>query len=168
MAEWLGRDLSELDLVVLMIDGVFIEEPCCSSHSASPATARSTCSVSARARRKTRRVAPRCSPICATAACTPIVLAVIDGSKALAMAIRDVFGGRALIQRCQAHKARNVLDQLPEDMRPSVRQALRDAYGSADASRARRDYSPTSCAGSATRTPAPRLPSKRASTRRSR
>jgi len=26
MAEWLGRDLSELDLVVLMIDGVFIEE----------------------------------------------------------------------------------------------------------------------------------------------
>src|SRR5438270_13287212 len=26
MAEWLGRNLSELDLVVLMIDGVFIEE----------------------------------------------------------------------------------------------------------------------------------------------
>ncbi len=42
------------------------------------------------------------------------------------------------IQRCQAHKARNVLDQLPEDMRPSVRQALRDAYGAADASRAKR------------------------------
>ncbi len=53
------------------------------------------------------------------------MLAVIDGSKALAKSIRDVFGGRALIQRCQAHKARNVLDQLPEDMRPSVRQALR-------------------------------------------
>ena len=66
------------------------------------------------------------------------ILAVIDGSKSLAKAIRDVFGGRALIQRCQAHKTRNVLDQLPEDMRPSVRQALRDAYGSADASRAKR------------------------------
>jgi hypothetical protein len=26
MAEWLCRDLSELDLVVLMINGVFIEE----------------------------------------------------------------------------------------------------------------------------------------------
>lgn len=38
----------------------------------------------------------------------------------------------------QAHNARNVLDQLPEDMRPSVRQALRAAYGSADASRAKR------------------------------
>jgi hypothetical protein len=66
------------------------------------------------------------------------VLAVIDGSKALATPIRDVYGGRALIQRCQAHKARNVLDQLPDQMRPSVRQALRDAYGSADATRAKR------------------------------
>jgi putative transposase len=39
------------------------------------------------------------------------VLAVIDGSKALAKATRDVYGVRALIQRCQAHKSRNVLDQ---------------------------------------------------------
>ena len=44
-------------------------------------------------------------------------LVVIDGSKALAKAVRDVFGRRALIQRCQVHKTRNVLDQLPEDMR---------------------------------------------------
>jgi transposase-like protein len=66
------------------------------------------------------------------------ILAVIDGAKALAKAIRDVFGTRALIQRCQQHKSRNVTDQLPEDMRPSVRQALRDAYGCADAARAKR------------------------------
>jgi hypothetical protein len=66
------------------------------------------------------------------------VLAVIDGSKALAKAIRDVYGVRALIQRCQAHKSRNVLDQLPEDARSSVRQALRDAYGSADVGRAKK------------------------------
>jgi len=39
-----------------------------------------------------------------------------------------VFGGRALLQRCQVHKMRNILDQLPEDMRPSVREALRQAY----------------------------------------
>src|SRR5262249_14809562 len=65
-------------------------------------------------------------------------LAVIDGSKALAKSIREVYGSRALIQRCQAHKARNVLDQLPEQMRPSVPQALRDAYGAVDAMRAKR------------------------------
>ena len=58
--------------------------------------------------------------------------------RALTKAVRDVYGPRALIQRCQAHKARNVTDQLPEEMRPSVRQALRDAYGTDDAARAKR------------------------------
>jgi transposase-like protein len=31
------------------------------------------------------------------------LLFVIDGSKALRKAIRDVFGGLALVQRCQVH-----------------------------------------------------------------
>ena len=92
------------------------------------------------------------------------ILAVIDGAKALAKAIRDVFGARALIQRCQQHKSRNVTDQLPEDMRPSVRQALRDAYGCADAARAKRML--TNLVRRLRR--APRRPrSTRASTRRS-
>ena len=65
-------------------------------------------------------------------------LVVIDGSKALAKSVREVFGARALIQRCQAHKARNVLDQLPEEMRPSVREAIREAYRSGDVVRAKR------------------------------
>ena len=66
------------------------------------------------------------------------ILAVIDGSKALAKSIRDVFGPRALIQRCQAHKSRNVTDQVPDELKPSVRQALRDAYACPDAARAKR------------------------------
>jgi transposase-like protein len=52
--------------------------------------------------------------------------------KALA-AVRNVFGERAIVQRCQAHKLRNVVDQLPDDMKPSVRQALREAYAAGDA-----------------------------------
>jgi transposase-like protein len=63
-------------------------------------------------------------------------LIVIDGSKALAKAVRSVFGERAVVQRCQAHKSRNVVDQLPDDMKPSVRQALRDAYAAGDPDRA--------------------------------
>jgi transposase-like protein len=63
-------------------------------------------------------------------------LVVIDGSKALAKAVRGVFCERAIIQRCQAHKTRNVVDQLPDEMKPSVRQALRDAYAASDAERA--------------------------------
>lgn len=49
------------------------------------------------------------------------ILAVIDVGQALAKAIRDVFGARALIQRCQQHKSRNVTDQLPGELRPPVR-----------------------------------------------
>jgi hypothetical protein len=47
-----------------------------------------------------------------------------------------VFGECAIIQRCQAHKIRNVVDQLPDEMKPSVRQAMRDAYAASDADRA--------------------------------
>jgi transposase-like protein len=66
------------------------------------------------------------------------LLFVIDGSKALRKAIRDVFGGVGLVQRCQVHKQRNVLEHLPEALRPSVRRALRQAWESASAELARR------------------------------
>jgi len=39
---------------------------------------------------------------------------VIDGGKALRKAIVQTFGATALIQRCQEHKRRNVLEHLPE------------------------------------------------------
>ena len=45
------------------------------------------------------------------------ILFVIDGSKALRAAINAVFGAHQPVQRCRAHKLRNVLDYLPkEDM----------------------------------------------------
>ncbi len=65
-------------------------------------------------------------------------LFVIDGSKALAKAIRDRFGERALIQRCQVHKKRNVRDQLPEYMRASVSATITQAYATRDVVRATR------------------------------
>src|SRR6185503_6307222 len=52
------------------------------------------------------------------------LLAVIDGSKALAKALRDVFGKRVLIQRCQVHKKKNVLEHLPERERQSIGTAI--------------------------------------------
>jgi putative transposase len=57
---------------------------------------------------------------------------VIDGAKALRRAIRDLFGETALVQRCQVHKLRNVLEHLPEHVRPSVRRAINDAWQSRD------------------------------------
>lgn len=55
-------------------------------------------------------------------------LVVIDGSKALAKAVRATFGNQAEIQRCQVHKERNVLEQLPPEHQGRVRQRLRAAW----------------------------------------
>ena len=66
------------------------------------------------------------------------LLIILDGSKALHRAVTQVFGCAALIQRCQVHKRRNVLDHLPEHQRPWVRTMLNRAYRSAEGTTARR------------------------------
>ena len=55
-------------------------------------------------------------------------LAVIDGAKALAKALREVFGETMAIQRCTVHKQRNVLDHVADSDQARVRQRLRKAY----------------------------------------
>jgi putative transposase len=65
------------------------------------------------------------------------VLCVIDGSKALRKAIRDVLGERAPVQRCIRHKERNVLGHLPERDRALVRRRLRAAWAEPHHDRAR-------------------------------
>lgn len=60
------------------------------------------------------------------------LLVILDGSKALRKAVRSVFGDAALVQRCQVHKLRNILDHLPERQRPWARAIVRRAYQSAD------------------------------------
>ena len=64
------------------------------------------------------------------------LLVVIDGAKALAKAVHEVWGDQVLIQRCQIHKQRNVLDHLPKSAENRVRQRLRKAYHEPDADRA--------------------------------
>ena len=55
-------------------------------------------------------------------------LYVLDGGKALAAAVRRHAGDAALIQRCQVHKRRNVIDHLPEQHKEAVKKKLRNAY----------------------------------------
>ncbi len=66
------------------------------------------------------------------------LLVILDGSKALRKAVRETFGDVALVQRCQVHKLRNVLDHLPERQRPWVKAILHRAYRSADGATAKR------------------------------
>jgi putative transposase len=56
------------------------------------------------------------------------MLFVIDGSKALRAAINTVFGADQPVQRCRAHKLRNVLGYLPKDQQAQVKSVLRAAW----------------------------------------
>ena len=46
------------------------------------------------------------------------LLVILDGSKALRKAVRATFGEAALVQRCQVHKMRNILEYLTDRQRP--------------------------------------------------
>ena len=56
------------------------------------------------------------------------ILAVLDGSKALACAVQQVWGERALIQRCQVHKKRNVKAHLAAEHHAELDRRLNIAY----------------------------------------
>lgn len=61
------------------------------------------------------------------------LLFCLDGSKALHKAIRNTFGERAVIQRCQVHKVRNVTDHLPEHLREGTKRTMQQAYEATNA-----------------------------------
>lgn len=56
------------------------------------------------------------------------VLVVIDGSKGLAAAAKRAFGKLALVQRCQWHKRENVVQYLPKSEQSLWRKRLQRAY----------------------------------------
>jgi putative transposase len=66
-------------------------------------------------------------------------LYILDGGKGLHAAVRKIAGKCGVIQRCQIHKMRNVVDHLTEEYQSPVRCKLRRAYAMqnyADAKRA--------------------------------
>ena len=56
------------------------------------------------------------------------ILAVLDGSKALRSAVDRFFGARVFVQRCQLHKRRNVLDHLPDRYQAEFDRKMASAY----------------------------------------
>src|SRR5450755_821605 len=63
------------------------------------------------------------------------MLFVLDGSKALRKAVHSVFG-QVPVQRCIRHKERNVMHHLPERDRPPIKARLRKAWAETDYDRA--------------------------------
>ena len=66
------------------------------------------------------------------------MLVVIDGSKALRRAVTDVFGEKTPVQRCTVHKKRNVLEHLSKSDRPWVSRRMTQAYAEKDEATARK------------------------------
>jgi putative transposase len=139
MKVWMGSDLSALDIMVVQIDGIHITEhlvlvaaigidgegekhPLGLIEGATEHSAVVQALIDDLIARGLDPAVPR--------------LFIIDGAKALAKAIRRSFGRHTPIQRCQIHKARNIMERLSPALHASVRRALRQAWELDDADKA--------------------------------
>jgi transposase-like protein len=129
LTDLLAGDLTDLDLVALMIDGVYFAEHLCvvalgididgTKHPlglVEGSTENTTVVKNLLTGLRDRGLNT-----------TRPILAVLDGAKALAAAVKEVFD-KPVIARCQLHKLRNVRDHLPENMRGPVEKRMRKAY----------------------------------------
>jgi len=69
--------------------------------------------------------------------CEDGLLCVIDGAKGLRKAVEDVFGNKAVVQRCQWHKRENVLSYLKKSDKDIYKKKLNKAYATEDYDEAR-------------------------------
>ena len=63
---------------------------------------------------------------------------IVDGAKALDTAVTQTFGRAAVVQRCQVHKGRNILEHFPDAQRPWVKAILTRAYTHSNVKTAKR------------------------------
>jgi transposase-like protein len=147
LARWLSRPLNELDLPVVMIDGVhFRDRVILVALGIDAQGSKHVLGLREGSTESTRVVRSLLSDLVERGldADRPRLWA-IDGGKALRRAIVECFGASAIIQRCQEHKRRNVLEHLPEDLHASVGHAMRDAWDSADAESAKKQLQRLAC-----------------------
>lgn len=130
LEEILARPLGDLDLPILMLDGKNFGEHVLvtvlgidrDGHKHVLGVAEGTTESEELGRNLLRDLVERGLPV------ERARLVVLDGGKGVRKAVRSVFGQWALIQRCQIHKLRNVLEHLPETKRTWIRAAMRKAY----------------------------------------
>ncbi len=129
LADMLAADLSRLDLVALMVDGVHFADSCCvvALGIGIDGTKHPVALVEGSTENATL-VTELCVGLRERGLdVTKPILVVLDGSKALRRAVLDVFD-HPVMARCQLHKVRNVKDHLPQRMRPTVERRMRAAY----------------------------------------
>ncbi len=139
MQAWMAADLSELDLLVIQIDGIHIDQDL---------ILLAAVGVDGNGDKHPLGVMEGASE--SAAVCQALIdnlvgrgldpaicrLFIVDGSRALLKSIRASFGRNTPIQRCQVHKARNIVERLPKSLHASVRRTLRQAWELDDADKA--------------------------------
>src|ERR671911_984839 len=140
LAAWQTAALDALDVVGLIIDGVHIGEHCLIVALGIAADGQKQALGLWDGSTETARV---CQDLLANLQRRGLrtdrsLLVILDGSKALRKAVRAIFGEAALVQRCQVHKMRNILEYLGDRDRPWAQAILRRAYQSTDLKTAQR------------------------------
>lgn len=134
LAELIGRDLSEIDVAAVMIDGIVFADCCCvaalvitTDGTKVPVglwdgdTENGTVVKDLLADLVARGLRYEAG-----------ILVVIDGSKALAAGVKRVFGKRAVVQRCVLHKRRNLGDYLDPVLARAIDRHLARAFNDTD------------------------------------
>lgn len=129
LADLLATDLSDLTLAAIMIDGVYFADTLCVVALGIDTTGvKHPLGVVAGSTENTTTVTDLLTGLRERGLnTTRPVLAVLDGAKARAAAVRAVFD-HPVIQRCQEHKLRNVKAYVPKRMRSEVEKRMRSAY----------------------------------------
>ena len=141
LGQLMARDLTELDIKVLMLDGEHMAERCVVVALAITAdgTKVPVGLWDGATENKTVVRALLADLVERGLRFDDGLLVVIDGAKALAAGVREVFGAKAAIQRCTLHKRRNLADHLPDKEKAWVDAKLVKAFNHPDPDTGLRD-----------------------------
>lgn len=134
LATMLAADLSDLDLVALMVDGVhFADHLCVVAMGVGVDGVKHPLGLVEGDTENTTVVKDLLAGLRDRGLdTTRPILCVLDGAKALVGAVKAVFD-HPVVHRCQLHKVRNVESKLPKELASTVAKKMRAAYRDPDA-----------------------------------
>ena len=131
LKELCERDLSRLDVCVLVLDGIHVDETV------------QIVALGVETSGKKHVLGMRQGATENSVVCKELLediqtrglqtdrpmMVLLDGAKALRTAVEETFGTRAIVQRCQLHKRRNVLQHLSKRYHAEYERKISTAYG---------------------------------------